>query len=404
MIVWGGDLDFSPLNTGARYDPASDTWTATGADANLPAARFQHAAVWTGREMVVWGGRGQAYINTGGRYDPASDSWFPTSVGTGVPSPRAMNRSAVWTGREMIVWGGFAGTYPSTGGRYDPALDSWTATSTGPNLPTGRRDHTLLWTGAEMIVWGGFDGAGYLDTGARYDPSLDAWLPTANAGPAVPAPRQDHSAVWTGSEMIVWAGTPLTAHGGRYCAVPSCAVATWYRDGDADGHGNASDPVLSCPQPSGYIAVAGDCNDASTAQAPGLPESCDGLDNDCDGAADNVAAPAGTAELRVDAPDPGVARVSWNAIPDATHYDLVRGGLLALSSSGGDFTTSPDTCVADDTSATMSDDPDIPADGDGFWYLVRPVNCGGNGTYDSVGTGQTGSRDAELAASADACP
>ena len=42
----------------------------------------------------------------------------------------------------------------NTGGRYDPGTDSWTATST-TNAPTARYAPTAVWTGSEMIVWGG---------------------------------------------------------------------------------------------------------------------------------------------------------------------------------------------------------------------------------------------------------
>ena len=63
--------------------------------------------------------------------------------------------TAVWTGTEMIIWGGvFDTTGASAGGRYNPATDSWTPTST-INAPSGREDHTAVWTGTEMIVWGG---------------------------------------------------------------------------------------------------------------------------------------------------------------------------------------------------------------------------------------------------------
>ena len=65
--------------------------------------------------------------------------------------------TAVWTGSEMIVWGGIDSTVPTCltrGGRYNPSTDSWTATST-TNAPTGRNFHTAVWTGSEMIVWGG---------------------------------------------------------------------------------------------------------------------------------------------------------------------------------------------------------------------------------------------------------
>ena len=55
MIVWGGSPGGGYLNTGGRYNPGTDTWTATSTT-NAPAARHYHTAVWTGSEMIVWGG------------------------------------------------------------------------------------------------------------------------------------------------------------------------------------------------------------------------------------------------------------------------------------------------------------------------------------------------------------
>ena len=46
----------------------------------------------------------------------------------------------------------------NTGGRYNPSTDSWTPPAP-PNAPTGRDFHTAVWTGSEMIVWGGVDGS-----------------------------------------------------------------------------------------------------------------------------------------------------------------------------------------------------------------------------------------------------
>ena len=79
-----------------------DTWTAT---TNAPAARYLHTAVWTGSEMIIWGGHDTwNYVNTGGRYNPATDTWTPTTVNN-APSGR-YEHTVVWTGIEMIVWGG----------------------------------------------------------------------------------------------------------------------------------------------------------------------------------------------------------------------------------------------------------------------------------------------------------
>src|SRR5947207_11358127 len=43
-----------------------DTWTSTSIT-NVPEARGEHTAVWTGSEMIVWGGQGINGLNTSGR-------------------------------------------------------------------------------------------------------------------------------------------------------------------------------------------------------------------------------------------------------------------------------------------------------------------------------------------------
>ena len=204
MIVWGGYDRTSYFNTGGRYNPSTDSWVATSTT-GAPDAREAHTAVWTGTEMIVWGGTaGQpTFFNTGGRYNPSTDSWTATST-TNAPDGRN-SHTAVWTGSEMIVWGGYNGNIGlfNTGGRYNPNTNSWTATST-TDAPTARFDHTAVWTGSEMIVWGGQDFSSYLNTGERYNASTDSWTATTTTN--APDGRTNHTAVWTGSQMIVWGG------------------------------------------------------------------------------------------------------------------------------------------------------------------------------------------------------
>src|SRR2546423_6515594 len=120
-----------------------DTWTASITSA--PAGRLYHTAVWTGSEMIIWGGSpdaGQSFLNTGGRYNPTTDSWTATS-NTGAPSARGAH-TAVWTGSEMIVWGRTDNSSDfNTGGRYDPGTDNWTATSS-TSATDGRFHHTAV--------------------------------------------------------------------------------------------------------------------------------------------------------------------------------------------------------------------------------------------------------------------
>jgi len=231
MIVWGGgiiaDGDWTPINTGGRYRPSTDSWTATSTGANCPSAREGYTAVWTGTEMIIWGGRDypdySRPLDTGGRYDPSADVWVPTSTQPYAPLARGFH-TATWTGSEMIIWGGYTETYPNlteTGGRYSLVTDAWTPTSTGDNCPSARLSHTAIWTGTEMIVWGGWDDIGAFNTGGRYDPASDTWTATSTEN-ACPAPRGSHTAVWTGTEMIVWGGvdwdgtTTYFNTGGRY--------------------------------------------------------------------------------------------------------------------------------------------------------------------------------------------
>jgi len=207
MIVWGGygyGATYDYVNTGGIYDPSSDTW-ATMSTTSAPVARYGHTAVWADgatSKMIVWGGRNAAgtRINTGGRYDPSTDTWTATTTSV-APTARDQH-TAVWTGSVMIIWGGNPGSATSTGSRYDPSADSWSATQTS-SVPPARYNHIALWTGSKMIVWGG-ESAAPLSTGGVYDPVGNSWTATSNTG--VPLARTYTSAVWTGSKMIVWGG------------------------------------------------------------------------------------------------------------------------------------------------------------------------------------------------------
>jgi N-acetylneuraminic acid mutarotase len=218
MIVWGGcdqSTEFCDVSSGGRYDPLTDSWTSTNF-ADAPVARMNHTAVWTGSEMIVWGGcsvgsQGNNYCNIqrndGGVYDPIADSWQAMST-AGAPDAREYH-GAVWADGVMVIWGGYNLTAINTGGRYDPATNTWQPTSTA-GAPSARANHSLVWTGSEAIVWGGCDislcgnSDTYYNTGGRYDPLTDIWTVTDTT--TAPQARSNHTAVWSGTEMIVWGG------------------------------------------------------------------------------------------------------------------------------------------------------------------------------------------------------
>src|SRR4051812_36005126 len=67
------------------------------------------------------------------------------------------------------------------------------------------------------------------------------------------------------------------------------AAATWYRDGDGDGYGDPAVPEAGCNPPTGYVSDTTDCDDADATVSPDAIESCDGVDEDCDGLVDEEA-------------------------------------------------------------------------------------------------------------------
>ena len=212
MIVWGGGSEHQFYNDGGIYDPHKDEWRPVSIE-GAPSGRWGHAAVWTGTEMIVWGGRSSfapaANKNDGARYHPGTDRWRPTST-EGAPTPRSQ-MAAVWTGQEMIVWGGWGddGVCPASGASYDPRSDRWTPLPI-ENAPVGRLEPAFVWTGRELIVWGGLleGGTRSAGKGARYDPEQRRWqaLPAERA----PLAARGVEAVWTGAEMMVWGGSHLS--------------------------------------------------------------------------------------------------------------------------------------------------------------------------------------------------
>ena len=211
MIVWGGGSEHQFYNDGGIYEPDKDQWRPVSAT-NAPSGRWGHAAVWTGREMIVWGGRSsfapRENKNDGALYNSDTDTWRRMSD-DGAPAARSQ-MAAVWTGEELLTWGGWTdgGECPPSGGSYHPRTDTWTALPL-ENAPEGRLEPACVWTGREMIVWGGLleDGRRSCGTGARFNPENRTWKRLSMD--SAPLSARGMQAVWTGKEMVVWGGSHL---------------------------------------------------------------------------------------------------------------------------------------------------------------------------------------------------
>jgi N-acetylneuraminic acid mutarotase len=206
MIIWGGTTTTSDdLGDGGIYNPSTGTWNLISASGS-PTPRWQHKAVWTGSKMIIWGGYNSSggSLNTGSIYDPENGSW--TAIST-TNAPNARNRHGmVWTGSKVIVFGGCASENSpfGDGGIYDPSLDTWSSLSM-TNGPSARTEPAVVWTGTEMIVWGGMDGSFVRKFDAyAYNPTTNQWR-TLTSSPSTEN-RQYYSYVWDGSNLQIWGG------------------------------------------------------------------------------------------------------------------------------------------------------------------------------------------------------
>ena len=195
--VWTGHdvLVVVGTATALRYDPAADTWS-TMPSPPMYADRGM-ASVWTGTQWLVWGGtNGAADFAIGARYDAASNAW--TALAASPLSGRRFHSvGAVWTGTEMIIDAGSAGgdrttgnleTALSDGAAYDPATDSWRSIAVGPAHP----GFTPVWTGTTMLLFA--KGGGF-----AYYPAADSWgVPFSTT-----VPHDDTSPLWTGSVVLL---------------------------------------------------------------------------------------------------------------------------------------------------------------------------------------------------------
>ena len=107
----------------------------------------------------------------------------------------------------MIIWGGYDGSPLPNGKIYDPTNNSW-ASINSTNAPQSGTKHSAIWTGSKMIIFGGDNSP---NSCKIYDPQTDVWV----TGSSTNAPFLfGHTAVWTGSKMIVFGGNTIS--GGIY--------------------------------------------------------------------------------------------------------------------------------------------------------------------------------------------
>jgi hypothetical protein len=135
--------------------------------------------------------------------DLAKDHWSQLPP---APIVGRSDAAAVWTGKEMVVWGGSSTSddehyrYYADGAAYNPIAETWRRLASSPL--TARVAGVSVWAGSKLFVWGGSTGGtGFAHDGATYDPVKNRWkkLP-----PVLLDAEGQLQAIWTGTEAIVF--------------------------------------------------------------------------------------------------------------------------------------------------------------------------------------------------------
>ena len=143
-----------------------------------------HTTVWTGTEVIVWGGTivGEVPAGDGAAYNPSTDTWrlLPSA-----PDGVEWSSVSVWTGKEAVVMN-CTGLGKWNAAAYDPAADRWRAIS-NPFDADCDTNATPLWTGDAIVL--------ATDRMVRSDEAVDRWSTIAIGSPAavVGIPSSDGS-------------------------------------------------------------------------------------------------------------------------------------------------------------------------------------------------------------------
>ncbi len=218
LIVWGGIDEATGQPLGGIYDPKTDSWSSmNNSNEYAPKKIAGHSLTWTGEQLVIWGGyegvsgNDREISNTGSIYTPATNTWTPVPVTEMTPTARA-GHQASWTGKELLIFSGGGvrsqRELKSTGGSFN--LDSLTWNPIGTEMVIERLGHSATWNGHENLVYGGKSNRlrTYFSEVYRFDPVSKRWVGINSR--FTPASRWYHTAIWTGSSLIIWGGNAGT--------------------------------------------------------------------------------------------------------------------------------------------------------------------------------------------------
>jgi hypothetical protein len=241
MLVWGGSQGDEWHTDGAGYDPSGDTWRALP-PAPAGVAGVSPTGVWTDDELVVF----TEVDDAGGiAYQPAAGDWRAIAA---APGDRAWvpgsSSAASWTGAEVAVLASGSRRTTDNVAAYRPGSDRWYPLPDPP--PTFRRLRPAVWTGRHLVVWGGFGGPATEPYPAvAFNPRACRWERVAPPGGR---DRTLPSLTWTGERVLAWGGWDGVT-----------AYADGAATGDLDASAGAGNDAKDANRPPLVGSVLGSC-------------------------------------------------------------------------------------------------------------------------------------------------
>ncbi|MCU1401603.1 MAG: hypothetical protein JWN62_4712 [Acidimicrobiales bacterium] len=259
----------------SRLDESPDLGVITALPAAPISGRSSPESVWTGSEFIVWGGDlpadGVADDPQGAAYDPNTHTW---RVLPPAPIVSRADAATVWTGTEMIIWGGETTSSAfADGAAYNPVTNAWRVLAAGPLA--ARAFSGVVWTGDRMIIVSGHPSEVSLSPGqpnpalqgASYDPAADRWTRIADAPGEIHGP--DPQMVWTGTDVLAVLGPDMLLGPSSPGALPSM-LATY--SPSTNTWTTAHSPTQPAPSELTLISPPGpDALVAAIDPVPGVP-------------------------------------------------------------------------------------------------------------------------------------
>lgn len=260
FVVWGGagQGDGVTYRNGAAYDPAARRWRV------LPpgplGARWGAVGVWTGEDVFIWGGTGPGTgwtgptFRNGALYDPTTRQWTRVPP---APIPARQDASVIWTGHEVVVFGGLGtghiGWVPARrtdGAVYNLVTGRWQRLPSSP-LPFQAMQVSAAWNGTALVATA-LGASGVMTV--SWSPGSPRWHVLATVSSLARAISS--TVVWTGSRFVYLRDTCPIIPGDALCANRPRGSAAAFDPGSGTQSSLPRSPVLGRPGTSTWTGRA----------------------------------------------------------------------------------------------------------------------------------------------------